>query len=384
MAVTLEQVYLKTKEQFELQLAAGAHGIKGVADWVHIVEQIDLIPFLRKREIIITTGIANMSEEELLLFFKSLHENMVCGVIVNTGPYIERIPQQILQFCDEVGFPVFTLPWKVKLEDLTHEICRYIVKNEQLEENIVEAFYDAMLYPEKRKENQNILNRYGYGEKTRYRIHAFRIEEGEKDYYLECWEELRVQIEIIVNRINSKYILLKDENILYLVIADYNKEEWKLFVQRLMEIKLNHEYKYYCAIGLESVGLSETANCFEKVSTLLRLAILRKQQIAYYDDLDIYKILLSVDDNRVLEELCSNTIDKLQQYDKINETCLMDMLSQYFRKNGSIQSLAQDNFIHRNTVKYQLKKIEGILQMDLENWDDRMKIYMALLAKDIV
>ncbi len=43
------------------------------------------------------------------------------GIVINTGPYIKKIPDEVIQFGNEFGFPIFTMPWEVHVVDVTRD-----------------------------------------------------------------------------------------------------------------------------------------------------------------------------------------------------------------------------------------------------------------------
>ncbi|MGB3100967.1 MAG: helix-turn-helix domain-containing protein [Psychrobacillus psychrotolerans] len=49
----------------------------------------------------------------------------------------------------------------------------------------------------------------------------------------------------------------------------------------------------------------------------------------------------------------------------------------YFNDNGSLQEIADKLFIHKNTLKYRLTKIESLLSMQLSNRAHLAEIYTA-------
>lgn len=49
MAYTLEEIYLEAKENYSMELLAGAKGIRATVSWVHIVETGELVSFLKRR-----------------------------------------------------------------------------------------------------------------------------------------------------------------------------------------------------------------------------------------------------------------------------------------------------------------------------------------------
>lgn len=384
MAFTLEQIYLSEKDKFNMKLVAGVHGIKRPVGWVHMVETAELIPFLKRKELVITTGIRSMEASELLSFAKGLKEKDVAGLIINVGPYISEIPEELAAYCDEVGFPLFTLPWEVKLVEFSHDICKRIIQEERVEENIAETFLDGMLFPEKRKECQNILARNGFSIGTSYQLFVLKVEGGKADKTSQILDELYFQMERILNCINGHYILFTHSQIIYAVTADYKKEEQELLVRNIEEIKLNYNHECFCGVNPETGKFSRLAEYFEKSELLLKLAVKRKEKIICYEDLEVYKLLLSISSLDIMKEFRDSVVGKLRNYDEANQTDFFSLLRQYFDHNGCIQNIAEENFVHRNTIHYQLGKIEKILDVDLENWEDRLKIHLCLLAEEIL
>lgn len=384
MAVTLEQIYLNVKEKFQMKLVAGAYGIKTIIGWVHIVETSELIPFLRQKELVITTGISNMTEAELLEFGKQLCKMEISGLVINVGPYISEIPLVLINYCDKENLPLFTLPWEVHLVDVMHDICRTIVYDEQVEDDIVEMFRDGLFFPDKRKECQAVLSRHGFGSETEYQMMALTIEDVDKAELEKGLSIFQFNLERFVNRINGHYILFAQDKIIFLILADYKNEETKLLISSIEEIHMGRGRYPYLVVGPKTTGLEEVSKYYDKAVILLNLAVSRKQQTTYYEDMEVYKLLLAVDDVSVLISFSDAVIGKLDAYDESHGTDSYGLLKQYFRRNGCIQKIAEENFVHRNTINYQLKKIETILGVDLEDWNDRLKLHLCLLIKEIL
>ena len=52
--------------------------------------------------------------------------------------------------------------------------------------------------------------------------------------------------------------------------------------------------------------------------------------------------------------------------------------------NGSVGKVAEELFVHRNTVNYKIKKIEQILDISLSDFKVRAEIMTAITADDIL
>ncbi|MHB8128780.1 MAG: helix-turn-helix domain-containing protein, partial [Mobilitalea sp.] len=100
--------------------------------------------------------------------------------------------------------------------------------------------------------------------------------------------------------------------------------------------------------------------------------------------LDIYKVLLAVKDKKVLKEFHHEIFGKLEQYDAENGTDLMSFLRSYLDNNGSPQLVSEQQYIHRNTVNNQIKKIEKITGYNLLNLDEKVRCSIGYLIQDIL
>ena len=57
----------------------------------------------------------------------------------------------------------------------------------------------------------------------------------------------------------------------------------------------------------------------------------------------------------------------------------METLFCYLKNNGSVKAVADEMFIHKNTIVYRMSKIKELLQADLELGEERMAYYLACL-----
>ena len=104
----------------------------------------------------------------------------------------------------------------------------------------------------------------------------------------------------------------------------------------------------------------------------------------YYDKLGVYKLLLSVEDKTVLKDFYKESVGKIEAYDKENQTELMSFLRIYLENNGSPQLVSEKQYVHRNTVANQLKKIAKITGFDPMDLEDRVKLYLGFYINDII
>jgi DNA-binding PucR family transcriptional regulator len=95
-------------------------------------------------------------------------------------------------------------------------------------------------------------------------------------------------------------------------------------------------------------------------------------------------VLLEVKDKKTLYDFYHDVFGKIEQYDMENNTDLMGFLHSYLENNASPQLVAKQQFIHRNTVNNQIKKIEKITGYSLLNLDEKIRFLIGFVISDIL
>ena len=149
MSIIVKDI-LKLESLREMELVAGHSGLERSIEWIYVAEcfedPLEGITWLQGGEIVFITGVGMKGDMSILTkLIKGICEKNASGLIVNIGPYIKSIPQEAIDFANEVGFPLFTLPWKVKLVEVSQEISNAIVLS-RIEENSLTHFLSNILF----------------------------------------------------------------------------------------------------------------------------------------------------------------------------------------------------------------------------------------------
>lgn len=100
--------------------------------------------------------------------------------------------------------------------------------------------------------------------------------------------------------------------------------------------------------------------------------------IFYYEDLKFYHLIQDVKDYIDLSNYCSQSVYKLLEYDKKNNTEYFLTLKTYIEEDKNSIETSNKLFIHRNTTNYRLNKIKEITNIDLNNGDELFRITMSI------
>ena len=97
-----------------------------------------------------------------------------------------------------------------------------------------------------------------------------------------------------------------------------------------------------------------------------------------YHELGIYRYLLKCKQWDEEQGYENERLEVLKQYDRDNQTAMQETLETFLDAAGKVNVTAQRLHIHINTLSYRLRRIEEIMQVDLENMNQRTSLYLEL------
>ncbi len=382
MAMTLSKLCKNSENSYELKLVAGKNGMENPVRWIHIVEDLEVPDFLQGGELVFTTGIASRQSSWLLQFVENLKENNAAGVVVNIGPYITNIAPQVIVFCEQNQFPLFVIPWKTRIIDVSYEFCRRIINDEKAQQTLTEAFKNLILNPDAKADYVNTLARTGFDNESSYTVVSLVVRRNERNITGKFVKEHDSQITKLL-RLNSlnKGAFLWNRNLI-LIYQNVTIDQVRDMVQTIAHLA-DEETIVSGGISECQTNTYAIANLYKQSQWSLVVAEMEQTTTACYGNLGIGKILLNVADRQVLQNYHTQILGKLEDYDRTNHTDYYDTLRTYCSYNGSVLEMAKVRNVHRNTVNHKIKKIKEILDMEL-NYETIMNCMVCFHISDIL
>ncbi|MDD3660995.1 MAG: PucR family transcriptional regulator [Lachnospiraceae bacterium] len=386
MAVTVRKMYQNGSFLYHMELIAGQKGLMNLVNWVHIIEDEDVSKFLHGNELVFTAGILNRNANWLLTFAKRLYEAGASAFVVNIGPYTRAIPEEVISFCDHVGMPLFTIPWETRMVDMTRDFCQRIINSEQVEVSISAALKNIIFKTGDFESHLIQLEKYGYRRESRFCLISISTAEKTDFPGDTLRQELTRLAEQTAKSIHDLFLSFIYKESVILVLNDYTEQEVEEFVDTFLSgtKKKKMGWQYHMGISPNRSGISELDKNFKCAIAAMEMACKRKETHCYYERLDIHKLLYAIEDRSVIRQYYRDTIAKLEQYDRENNTELTTLLRSYLFNNGSLQEVAEIHFLHRNTVTNQLKKIEKVLNLNPLELEDKVSLMMAFYIRDML
>jgi purine catabolism regulator len=107
------------------EVLAGSAGLDRVVSSVNVMENPDIIPWVKQNELLITVGYSLQRRgKDMTELIVDLDDRKLAAFGVKLGPYVTKIDKRTLAAADERGFPILALPAAVSFDDLIADVYR--------------------------------------------------------------------------------------------------------------------------------------------------------------------------------------------------------------------------------------------------------------------
>ncbi|MDO5340514.1 MAG: PucR family transcriptional regulator ligand-binding domain-containing protein [Eubacteriales bacterium] len=395
MGLTIKEI-IKLVDHLEMKLVAGEAGIDNEITWTHMVDSDTISAFLQGKELVFTTGIGLNKELSLIELVKDVYRDGASGIVINIGPYVENIGQEVLDFADEKGFPVFEVPWHVHMAEIMRIICYEITRQQQNVIEISAALNNAFLCPVQEDLYVPTLMKKGYMPDGSYSVVMLDVSAIEGDIAQDRQETLVSQLSGHIRFSYKRILVCTQDKYIYLVMNNYSVEEERQILNEIFFKICSWLRKYESVVmtaGSNNIKLNNIHKSYEQSVKMNKLAISGtisgeiindNSKLLFYTDIGVYRILLSLKDKDAMEEYVRGTVYPLLEYDKIHGTDLSGELQCYIRHDCSLQDTADELMVHRNTINYKINKAADILNMDLTRLSNRFEVSMGFLVNKML
>jgi len=105
------------------KVLGGKAGLDRVVASVNVMENPDIIPWVKQDELLITVGYSLLgADADLTALIGELADRDLAGFGVKLGPYIDEIDPEALEVAERRSFPILALPPTVSFDDLIADV----------------------------------------------------------------------------------------------------------------------------------------------------------------------------------------------------------------------------------------------------------------------
>lgn len=369
VAVELIDLYSDIRTRYSVKLHTSSCFGKKIG-WVHIVESELFAQFLHGNELIFTSGVQYTTEEWLKEFVDMIYDKHAGGLILGL-PEGRNFSKEIIEYCNKLQFPLFSASWDTPYIDVMRRFSEILLQNEKKETNLVSALKNAIYYPNNLELYVKDFESNGFFQGMSFctfvmSCHTYHTEGGNKAL-AEMKEDLRYFL---------KKTVLYEENDILIVLAVGDQIS---LLNKGIRARCKRDDNVYVGAGVTVTSIEEIHKSYKSAKTAYQLTKTTiPRNFLTYEELGIYQLLTDYSEKTIYPNFVEETLGKLIDYDKKNQTDYMHILETYFENECSIICTSKALYCHKNTLSYKIGKIREVLGYDILLNENRMKIMISL------
>lgn len=381
MGFTIQDMMIASEERYRMKYLAGKDGWSNSISWVHLVEDTTIIRHFWGKELAVTTGLGFPTEEAMMELVSHLVQRHAAGLIVNTGNYIEKLPDSLLAYCEENHLPLLTVPWEIHLSDMMKDFSIRIFVQESTDEEVVNALIAAVEQPDNQDAyRKKLLPHFDVDGTFQVMLIA---SEGLDSMDTVDRRRLSYRLQMYLEQITHNGSFFYYNSFFVLVVNAIRQE---LLIE-LGEGMLKRAHKrmpdrpFYVGIGSLVTDIENLAVSYRRAEAAARMAMRTKTTLLQFDEMGMYRLLYSCTDTGLLAQIQQETLSVLEEHDRRHNSNYVETLQSYLEFDGSIQAMAQSMFTHRNTIIYRMNNIKKLLGTELATPAERLPYQIAFYIR---
>ncbi len=377
-----------------LNLKAGAEGLTHPIRWIYFADCLQCIrseyrieDYIHGGEFVVLTNRSLTDDSRKLIeLISRMQEYHITALGINEG----QISGDMIEYCNAHSLPLFELPEKFPLVDLSQIMCQRLVL-EQNHKNSAEQLFTSILDAEHlNRENvfaqARFLNVDLSGE---FRVIEFAYRK-DKDSYdsLTIGQSISriISAEFSCHLSENVLIQLQTGTVLALVPSGrFSDEQLREVLEKIVDVA-SREYhmKLYIGVGNSTGYLEDVRLSRNEASAAIKVADITNvdDPIYFYKDQGLYTLISKISDDKFLDEFVEKNIGRLIHADEIHDGSLCETLENYLNHNCSAKYTAESMYLHRNTLNYRLNKIQELLGRDLDDIESCLTLKLAFMIRN--
>ena len=416
----------------QAKIIAGKSGLSNSIRWVYKPENMNFAKWVKGQELlIISTPVIKSQDFNLPLVIKKANKLNMSGALLLTGDkYIASIDSSVVSYANLNNFPIFVISGEIPLVDIFEEIGHAIAYNKN-SDALSDDILSGIIFGKNINEDAFAMkfSEAGYaldGKNRMFTINIHgdrRIEEYEYDTVISkiknefnsgnmnallsrygnnivgcfCLKKGEVDVsgrsaDINMSGNNISEIIPVDSSMKNILDTDTVSESDKKEVlakiyKSLSEYlySISSDLKLVMGVGRAYEGIGDLQKSFTEAS---RCVILSEKmnmsgRVFWYEEMGIYNLFSELADKKVMQEFIDSTLGVIIEYDRNNNSKLLETLKAYLWNNNSLIHASEQLYTHRNTVKYRVQRISQLTGRDFDDAITRLEFMNAIICMEI-
>jgi hypothetical protein len=385
----------------KLRLLTDASGLDRTIRWTHYVEKPEYLKFLRGGELVLTTALLLQTAERMVGFIQALDAKGCAGMVLSTDTPLGELSymNRAVEAANALRFAVFLLPWEIGMVELCQVICKEIVERE-MSKNSRESFMDYLLsgdIPPGRtsSNNKNVkaAKAFGYAEGETYAgvvvdAGAFAAPgapsvSSPETHKLEAFAD-EIYRKAKEAGCNSLLHVVRENKIILMV----SRPQGAFSVSRLMAKAVAEAPSKQTVLSV-SVGIgppwTDLSQFKRSVQIAGDLAAKANGCVVDFSELDLDRLLYGRNASKSdIEEIAHFIFAPLNEQGENRDLELKRTLKAYIKNMCNLAETAKELFIHINTLRYKIRKIEELCGGNIKNPETYFRFCLGFKLEEFV
>ncbi|MEV4676849.1 MULTISPECIES: PucR family transcriptional regulator [Actinomadura] len=325
--------------RFRLRLVAGEGGLDRPVRWAHSTELLDPGPYLRGGEIVLTAGASLRDPGACAAFAESVKAGRASVIGYGVGDVTDEVPAALRDACARLGLPLVEVPAEVPFVSFTEWF----------------AERDASTRDE-------------------------RYEREETGRLLRMIRQGHASAEVLRERIDDAGL---DPAALLVIAMDGGDEELPGVLgldDGTALLITNDAHAWSEPAGIGSPGPLDHLPVSLAESLAALDAARRSGGVVQASDLATFRALLGRLEHDQLTPFVEQIARPLREYDTAHGTRLIETLRTFLDMGGAVGATSRALFLHPNTLRHRLARIESLTGRDPLQFEDRVALAIAVWA----
>ncbi len=378
MAITVNILMEEMAEEYHLEYVTGVNNGERAVTWAHLTEDSSVAELFSGNELVITSGYTARDEDSLLRFIDKINQKSISGLVINTGKYIQEIPQSVIDLCNKYEIPLLTMPWEISAADFAKSCCIRIERRTMEIERINQAAMYALQSPNNPAGYIAELSEF-FDEKGGFQIMVISAKIPEEDRRVAI-PRARLRIYSAVYKWGFQFLVFQMEQRFILILNQKDQDVTDETAEHILQDYVKYDLEadpIHIGIGEPVDTIPMLAKSYHTAISAIRCGTMQGHDIHHFRDMGFYKLLYSVPDDAILDEYYRQRLAPLLEYDEVHNGSLVETLFRYLLHDGSLAAVGEEMYTHRNTINYRMGKIRELLGMQLDTQYDRFPLILA-------
>ncbi|MGN0142818.1 MAG: PucR family transcriptional regulator [Roseburia sp.] len=382
------------------RLVAGTEGIRNRISWPYVVLSTTILGWVSGYEIAIYAKDSEASFEQQIAVYRKLlteaNESHVSAIIISLRDDMTGLPEEVLSLSNQYRIPLLEAPWNISSIDFTKAIINYIIRH-QRQDTLPEEFVRGMLFGTEADRDRNVRLLPSTASRLPSYFVINCVHHKNPDYHACVEESKAITYEYIMPQV-KRYLSFSfehlsssviDDSAVYILSAEnYSRQTLSPLLSKISSA-LTLEYPalvFHLGVSRRHRNIRELDTAYREacISAKYRNFLSSKTECFTYADECSGLLLLSGLSNDTLIRYYEQVLGKLVSEHTYSYQELLLSLKCYIRCNYNLTQAAGELFVHKNTLRNRLARIEELTCRDLSRAQDLYDITTALLAYDIV